>query len=142
MDSTQEVKTFTVFASPKKQDEDGYITLWDLAAIEPEGGERSLPDTRYVASRILNFLAKQRYPYVLVAQHDADSLDQAYERDGAALFRWTTESDKVDLLAQYMKLPAGAIMRFLRDNKFDAAEAYNPRKSAKIEWFQNDWRVE
>ena len=142
MESSQEVKTFTVFASPKKQDEDGYITVWDLAAVEPGGGERNLPDTRYVASRLLNFLAKNRYPYALVSQHDADSLDQAAEREADTLFRWTPESDKVDFVAQYLKVPAGAITRFLRDNKFDANESYNPRKSVKVQWFEEDWRVE
>lgn len=139
MDSEKLTEALTL--NINNTDEDGYITLWTLAQGSL-GYTRSNQTVRELASRLLNFLCKHRYPYVLVAGHDADYLDEMAERDEAAFFNWSPESDKVDLIAQYIKVPAEAVTRFLTANGFNAAEAYSARRSTRQEWFRDDWNVE
>ncbi len=124
-----------------KKDDDGYITLWTLAQ-ESLGYTRSSQTVRDLASRLLNFLCRNRYRYVLLAGHDADFLDEQAERDESAFFNWSPDSDKVDLIAQYIKVPAAPVARFLKENGFNAAESYSARRATRQEWFKDDWNVE
>lgn len=124
-----------------QQDEDGYITLWRLAE-DSLGYVRSNQTVRELVSRLLNFLCKHRYPYVLLPGHDADYLDEMAERDEAAFFNWSPENDKVDLIAQCMKVPAEPLTRFLQEKSFRAADSYSVRRATRQEWFTSDWNVE
>jgi hypothetical protein len=124
-----------------QKDEDGYITLWRLAE-DSLGYVRSNQTVRELASRLLNFLCKQRFSYVLLPKHDADYLDEMAERDEAAFFNWSPENAKVDLIAQCIKVPAEPLLRFLKENRFSAAESYSTRRTTRQEWFTNEWNVE
>ncbi len=133
--------TETLEFNTHQQDEDGYITLWRLAQ-DSLGYVRSHQTIRELASRLLNFLCKEQYPYVLLAGHDADYLDEMAERDEAAFFNWSSDSDKVDMLAQYIKVPADPVVRFLKDNGFNPAESYTARRATRQDWFREGWNVE
>ena len=139
MDSEKLTETLTFNTSQK--DEDGYITLWRLAE-DSLGYVRSSQTVRDLASRLLNFLCKNRYPYVLLVGHDADFLDEQAERDEAAFFNWSGDSDKVDMIAQYIKVPADSVTRFLKEKGFSAAENYSARRATRQTWFKENWNVE
>jgi hypothetical protein len=141
METDTEKLTETLTLNTSRKDEDGYITLWRLAE-DSLGYVRSAQTIRELASRLLNFLCKHRYPYVLVVGHDADFLDEQAERDEAAFFNWSGDSDKVDLIAQYIKVPAEPLARFLKEKGFNAAESYSARRATRQEWFKDDWKVE
>jgi hypothetical protein len=138
---TEEKLTEALTFNFSRQDEDGYLTLWRLTE-DSLGYVRSSQTIRELASRLLNFLCRHRYPYVLLAGHDADYLDEMAERDEAAFFNWSPDNDKVDLIAQCIKVPGEPLARFLKEKGFSAAESYSARRSTRQEWFANDWNVE
>jgi hypothetical protein len=138
---TEEKLTEALTFNISRQDEDGYITLWRLAE-DSLGYVRSSQTIRDLASRLLNFLCRHRYPYVLLAGHDADYLDEMSERDEAAFFNWSPDNDKVDLICQCIKVPGEPLLKFLKEKGFSAAEGYAARRATRQEWFTNDWNVE
>jgi hypothetical protein len=124
-----------------RKDEDGYITLRQLAE-DSLGYVRSAQTVRELTARLLNFLCKERYSYVLLAGHDADYLDEMSDRDEAGFFNWSAENEKVDLIAQCIKVPAEPVVRFLKENGFNPAESYPARRATRQAWFREDWKVE
>lgn len=125
----------------EKLDADGFIRLWDLAACRPTGERRSDAETRELAARLLGFLCKLRYENVLVTQHAANYLQDRFERNDSVLYDWSTSNDNVDLICQHIEVPAQEVIKLLAKKRFDPQENYNPRRSSRLEWFNNDWKV-
>ena len=125
----------------QKVDADGFIRLWDLAACTPTGDKRSDSETRVLAGKLLGFLCKLRYENVLVTQHAATYLQDRFERNEQVLYNWSPETDNIDLVAQHIEVPAQEVIKLLAKKRFDPQENYNPRRSSRLEWFNNDWKV-
>jgi hypothetical protein len=125
----------------QKVDADGFIKLWDLAACKGDGEKRSDDETRELAGKLLGFLCKLRYENVLVTQHAANYLQDRFERNEGVLFNWSPDTDNIDLIAQHIEVPAQEVVKLLAKKRFDPQENYNPRRSSRLEWFNNDWKV-
>ncbi|MDA7951330.1 MAG: hypothetical protein MPJ24_07555 [Pirellulaceae bacterium] len=123
------------------EDEDGFISIWQLAEASL-AGPHGHPQIRTLASRMLNFACKHQYPYAVITQHDIDYLEELLERDPTLLGSWSPDSEKTDLVSQFLKIPADAFIKFLQFERFDPYKNYTTRRSTKTTWFNDGWGVE
>ena len=119
-------------------DEDGYTSLWNVAATTT-GGDTEL--SRMLAAKMLGFLCKHQVDFVFVSSTDAKYLDEWFERDHSLLYDWTPQSEKVDVLSQHAQVPAKAVLSILKQKKFDPTKNYSPRRADRVEWFSNVWCI-
>ena len=127
-----------ITADPEHVDEDRFVSLWNVAS---DTMGKDPVQARWLASKFLGFLCKKRWTYVLASPNDAKYLDDWYERDNSLLNDWTPESEKVDVLAQHAYVPLELFKSFLITNKFKPETKYSPRRSLRVEWFTEDWKV-
>ncbi len=123
---------------PETVDEDGYVTLWNVAAATMDGKTEL---TRVLASKLLGFLCKQKCDFVFTSSTDAKYLDEWFERDHSLLYDWSPQSEKVDVVSQHAHVPAKALLRLLKDKKFNPTVNHNPRRADRVDWFTNQWCV-
>ena len=135
---TTDAKTFEITAEPTDLDEDQFVSIWAVAASSM-GGDTI--QTRMLASKLLGFLCKHRCGFLVTSPSDAKYLDEWFERDNSLLYKWTPESESVDVLAQHACVPFDLLLAFLRDKKFAIEKAYSPRRADRVTWFTNDWSV-
>jgi hypothetical protein len=123
---------------PETVDEDGFVTLWNVAAATMNGKTEL---TRVLASKLLGFLCKQKCDFVFVSSTDAKYLDEWFERDQSLLYDWSPQSEKVDVVSQHAHVPAKALLRLLKERKFSPTANHNPRRADRVDWFTNLWCV-
>lgn len=121
------------------QDEDGFMSIWALA--QASSTPESDAAARLLASRLLGFLCKKRYPHIIIAQHDVDYLEDWLERDAKVMNDWKPTSEHLLLVTQAAHVPAKAAVDFLTSNKFNATKNYTSTRAVRREWFFNDWNV-
>jgi hypothetical protein len=119
-------------------DDDGYASIWNFVAACAD--DDSLL-ARNLAGKILCFLCKHDCDFVVTSSTDARYLDDWFERDPALLYDWSPASDRVDVVAQHAQVPGQALVRFLKQHRFDATKVYNPRRSDREKWFREGWCV-
>ncbi len=124
--------------APGLVDDDGYVSIWNFVAACADD-DSSL--ARNLAGKILCFLCKHDCDFVVTSSTDARYLDDWFERDQALLYDWSPTSDRVDVLAQHAQVPGQALVRFLKQHRFDAIKVYNPRRSDREKWFREGWCV-
>lgn len=124
--------------APGVVDDDGYVSIWNFVAACADD-DSSL--ARNLAGKILCFLCKHDCDFVVTSSTDARYLDDWFERDHALLYDWSPTSDRVDVLAQHAQVPGQALVRFLKQHRFDATKVYNPRRSDREKWFREGWCV-
>ncbi len=124
--------------APGVVDDDGYVSIWNFVAACADD-DSSL--ARNLAGKILCFLCKHDCDFVVTSSTDARYLDDWFERDQALLYDWSPTSDRVDVLAQHAQVPGQALVRFLKQHRFDAIKVYNPRRSDREKWFREGWCV-
>lgn len=123
---------------PETVDEDGFVSIWNVAATTM-GGKTEL--ARVLASKMLGFLCKHQCDFVFASSTDANYLDQWFERDTSLLYDWSPASEKVDVVTQHAQVPAKALVRFLKEKKFDATKNYSPRRADRVQWFSDLWCI-
>jgi hypothetical protein len=128
----------SVRVDPETIDEDGYVSLWNVAAATMKGNQEL---TRLLASKLLGFLCKHRCDFIFASSTDAKYLDEWFERDPGLLYDWSPQSEKVDVLSQHAHVPARALVRLLEQKKFNPAANHNPRRADRVEWFTNQWCI-
>ena len=119
-------------------DEDRFISIWNVASATMDGDPIQ---TRFLASKLIGFLCKQRFGYVVVTPTDAKYLDEWYERDNSLINDWSPESDKVDVITQHAHVAYDAFLRVLKEKKFSHEKNYSPSRANRVDWFTNDWNV-
>jgi hypothetical protein len=124
--------------APGVVDDDGYASIWNFVAACAD--DDSLL-ARNLAGKILCFLCKHDCDFVVTSSTDARYLDDWFERDPALLYDWSPASDRVDVVAQHAQVPGQALVRFLKQHRFDATKVYNPRRSDREKWFREGWCV-
>ncbi len=124
--------------SPEELDEDGFISLWNVASSSCGG---DLEQTRALASALLGFLCKKECDFVVTSTTNAEYLDSQFEKDNKVLYAWKPDSEMVDLVSQHAEVPYQALVGFLANQKFNAKTNYSPRRIDRVEWFQNKWSV-
>lgn len=127
-----------VRVDPETIDEDGFVTLWNVAAATMNGKTEL---ARVLASKLLGFLCKQKCDFVFISSADAKYLDEWFERDQSLLYDWSAQSEKVDVMAQHAHVPAKALLRLLQDKRFKPTVNHNPRRADRVEWFTNQWCI-
>lgn len=127
-----------VRVDPETVDEDGYVSLWNVAAATM-GGKTAL--TRALASKLLGFLCKQKCDFVFISSTDAKYLDDWFERDTALLYNWMPDSEMVDVMTQHAQVPANALLRLLKAKKFNPVAKQAPRRADRVDWFTNQWCI-
>ena len=127
-----------VRVDPESVDEDGFVSLWNVAAATM-GGKIEL--TRMLASKLLGFLCKQKCDFVFISSTDAKYLDDWFERDPALLYNWMPESEMVDVMTQHAQVPASALLRLLKEKKFNPVAKQAPRRADRVDWFTNQWCI-
>jgi hypothetical protein len=120
------LENIEINASPDDLDEDGFISLWNVAATTCEGDQEK---TRALASAFLGFLCKKEY------------LDSWFEKDNKILYAWKPDSEMVDVVAQHAEVPFIAFKSFMENQKFKPTANYSPRRADRVEWFTNKWCV-
>ena len=135
---TIDTKTLEITAEPTDLDEDQFVSIWNVATSSM-GGDTI--EARMLASKLLGFLCKHRCGFLVTNPSDAKYLDEWFERDNSLLYKWTPESESVDVLAQHALVPFDLLLAFLRDKKFAIEKAYSPRRADRVAWFTNDWSV-
>lgn len=123
---------------PETVDPDGFVSIWNVAATTM-GGKTEL--ARVLASKMLGFLCKHQCDFVFASSTDANYLDQWFERDTSLLYDWSPASEKVDVVTQHAQVPAKALVRFLKEKKFDAMKNYSPRRADRVQWFSDQWCI-
>lgn len=123
---------------PETVDDDGFVSIWNIAATTM-GGKTEL--ARVLASKMLGFLCKHQCDFVFASSTDANYLDQWFERDTSLLYDWSPASEKVDVVTQHAQVPAKALVRFLKEKKFDATKNYSPRRADRVLWFSDLWCI-
>ena len=68
-------------------DEDGYITVWDLAKGSPVEVTRSEAEIRTLASRILNFICEREYANARIRRRDYNFIEDEFRKDERVLGR-------------------------------------------------------
>jgi predicted transcriptional regulator len=127
-----------VKGSPDHIDEDGYISIWNVAADSCEGDQDK---ARALAAQLLGFLCKKSCDFVVMSSTDAEYLDEWLERDKKLLNDWNLGSETVDVLSQHAQVPYKALIDFLSNNKFNPKTKHSPKRADRAEWFQNVWNV-
>jgi len=125
-------------ANPDVLDADNYVTIWNVASSTTDG---DYDRTRQLAGKLLCFLCKHRFPYIVASQTDMQYLDDWFERDTKLLYNWKDDSEMVDVVAQHASLPFDTLTQFLDNNRFKTTGKYSAGRSARLEWFQSDWNV-
>ncbi|QDT06381.1 hypothetical protein K227x_47900 [Rubripirellula lacrimiformis] len=132
------LEDITVKISPEDLDEDGFVSVWNIASFSCDG---DLTLTRALASSLLGFLCKKGCDFVVTSTTNAEYLDSQFEKDNKVLYAWKADSEMVDLVAQHAEVPHQAFLSFLENQKFNATTNYSPRRADRVEWFQNLWSV-
>jgi hypothetical protein len=138
MTELAELEQIEIKAEPSDSDEDGFISLWNVASTSCDG---ELDKTRALASQFLGFLCKKKCDFVVVSTTDAVYLDEWFERDNKLLYDWKPGSEMVDVLAQHAEVPREPFLSFLVHQKFNGKTNYSPRRADRVEWFTNMWSV-
>jgi hypothetical protein len=125
-------------ASADDLDENGFVSLWRVAATSCEGDEER---TRALAAQFLGFLCKKKCDFVMVSTTDAEYLDEWFERDNKLLYDWKFESETVDVLSQHAEVPYEPFVSYLQNQKFNPKTKYSPRRIDRVEWFREMWSV-
>jgi hypothetical protein len=123
---------------PETIDGDGFVSIWNVAAATMDNNTEN---ARVLASKLLGFLCKHQCDFVFASSTDASYLDERFERDNSLLYDWSAQSEKVDILSQHAQVPAKALVRFLKEKKFDATKNHSPRRADRVEWFTNQWCI-
>ncbi len=124
--------------SPEEVDENGFASLWSIAASSADGDEVK---TRALAAQFLGFLCKKKCDFVVVSTTDATYLDEWFERDNKLLYDWKPESETVDVLTQHAEVPCLPFLSYLGNQKFNPKTKYSPKRSDRVEWFTEMWSV-
>ncbi|MEM6364147.1 MAG: hypothetical protein AAF539_12895 [Planctomycetota bacterium] len=124
--------------NPDDADEHGFASVWNIASATFDG---DLEKTRDMAGRILGFLCKKEYEYVVVSSTDATYLDEWFERDKAILYNWKADAETTDAITQHAFVPAAACLSFLERQRFKPTANYSPRRADRVAWFQEKWGV-
>ncbi len=127
-----------VRVDPETVDEDGFVTIWNVAAATMDDRTEL---ARVLASKLLGFLCKHKCDFVFASSTDVKYLDEWFERDQSLLYDWSPQSEKVDVVAQHANVPAKALLRFLKDKKFNPTANHNPRRADRVDWFTNLWCI-
>lgn len=127
-----------ITASEDILDENCFATLWNIAS-STMGGDYD--QTRQLASRLLNFLCKNRFPYIVASTTDLQYLDDWFERDNKVLYDWSPESEMVDVVSQHASLPFDTLLQFLTNHKFKSDGKYSASRRVRVDWFQSEWNV-
>ncbi len=130
--------SLVIHFDPETVDSDGFVSIWNIAATTM-GGKTEL--ARVLASKMLGFLCKHQCDFVFASSTDANYLDQWFERDKSLLYDWSPASEKVDVVTQHAQVPAKALVRFLKEKKFDATKNYSPRRADRVLWFSDLWCI-
>ena len=136
--ATTETEVVEFRISPDDQDANGFVSIWNIASATREG---DLEETRALASKLLNFLCKKECDFIVCSSTDIEYLEDKFETDNKILYDWKPESEHVDMIAQHAEVPATAFMAFMKTRKFSAVTKYNPRRSDRVEWFNEKWCV-
>lgn len=125
-------------ASQEILDEDSFGTLWNIASATVGG---DYDQTRQLASKLLLFLCKHRFPYMVASNTDLQYLDDWFERDNKVLYDWSADSEMVDVVAQHASLPFDTLLQFLDNHRFKMDGKYAAGRALRVNWFQSDWNV-
>lgn len=136
--SVAELENIQIKVDPKDQDEDGFVSLWNIASASCDG---DLDLTRALASSLLGFLCKKECDFVVTSTANAEYLDNWFEKDTKLLYAWKPDSEMVDVVAQHAEVPYEAFVTFLANQKFNPKTNHSPRRIDRVEWFQNKWNV-
>jgi hypothetical protein len=128
----------TLRIDPETVDADGYVSIWNVAAATADGKTEL---ARVLASKLLGFLCKQKCDFVFTSSTDAKYLDEWFERDPSLLYDWSSQSEKVDVVSQHAHVPASALLRLLKQKKFNPVANHNPRRADRVDWFSNQWCI-
>ncbi len=123
---------------PETVDSDGFASVWNVAASTMDGKTES---ARLLAAKLLGFLCKHQCDFVFTSSTDAKYLDEWFERDNSLLYDWSAASEKVDVVSQHAQVPVQALLRFLKEKKFDATKNYSPRRVDRVQWFSDQWCI-
>ncbi len=123
---------------PENIGEDGFVTIWNLAS-DSTGGD--VARTRALAAKILLFLCKKDYDYVVTSSTNMEYLDERQERESRLLNDWKPESESVDIIAQHAEVPAQGILKFLEHEKFSSVVNYTATRAQRLKWFKEKWCV-
>lgn len=123
---------------PETVDGDGFVSIWNVAAATMNGKTEL---ARVLSSKMLGFLCKHGCDFVFASSTDAKYLDEWFERDTSLLYDWSATSEKVDVVSQHAQVPAKALVRFLKEKKFDATKNYSPRRADRVQWFSDQWCI-
>ena len=102
--------------NPENQDEDGFISIWNIASASTDG---DLEQTRALAAQFMCFLCKRNCDFVVTSTTNAEYLDEWFERDNKILYDWNLESEKVDVISQHAEVPYEPFVSFLGNQKFN-----------------------
>ena len=127
-----------VTAANAQLDEDGFVSLWNVAAASCDGDQEK---TRALAAQFLGFLCKKKCDFVMVSTTHAQYLDEWFERDNKLLYNWKFDSETVDVLSQHAEVPCQPFLAFLTNQKFNPTTKYSPRRADRVEWFSEMWCV-
>ena len=138
MTALEELVGIEIKATETDADEDGFISIWNIASASCEG---NLDKTRALAAQFLGFLCKKDCDFVIVSTTDAEYLDAWFERDNKLLYDWKPESETVDVLAQHAEVPREPFLSYLTNQKFNPKTKYSPKRADRVEWFTNKWSI-
>lgn len=138
MASLEDLIGVEIKATPENMDENGFISVWNVAAASCEG---DLEKTRALAAQLLGFLCKKNCDFVVVSTTDAEYLDAWFERDNKLLYAWNIDSEMVDVLSQHVEVPFSPLVAFLENEKFNPKTSHSPRRVDRVEWFTNQLNV-
>jgi len=127
-----------IIVNPGDLDDDGFTSLWNIASAS---SGRETRQTRHLACKLLSFLCIKRCGFVVVSPTDAEYLDDWLEREEQLMCNWSPDNDRVDLIAQHACVPADVVLKYLKSYEFKPSASYNPRKSTKLAWINDDWNV-
>ena len=124
-------------------DEHGFASVWKVAASTMGGeSEQNMAGTREMAGRILGFLCKKEYEFVVASSTDLEYLDGWFEREKAIIYNWKgDESGTTDAITQAAHVPAKAMISYLERERFKPTANYSPRRADRIEWFTEKWGI-
>ncbi len=138
MTSLEFAATIEFKASPENMDEDGFVSIWNIASESCDG---DLDKTRALAAQFLGFLCKKNCDFVLVSTTDAEYLDAWFERDNRLLYDWNPDSEMIDVMTQHAEVPFKSFLFFLEHNRFNPTVKHAPKRSDRVEWFREQWCI-
>jgi len=138
MTSLDFVESIEIKALPTDMDEDGFVSIWNIAVASCEGDQAN---ARAFAAQLLGFLCKKKCDFVVVSSTDAEYLDTWFERDNKLLYDWNLESEMVDVVSQHAEVPFDAFVIFLGNQKFNPSAKHSPKRADRVQWFTEQWCV-